>query len=130
MAGYSSNAKAATDLDRMIGSKVNELRLNKGISRQELARQIGVTHQQLQKYVKGTNRITASRLVDIARILDTPIMYFFENSNEQEALNKILLEQECINVMKDFSQINSSTHRQTILNLISVFLQDEVASTA
>ena len=125
-----SNAKAAKDLDKIIGNKVNELRLNKGLTRQELAKQIGVTHQQLQKYVKGTNRITASRLVDIAEALDTPIMYFFEDTSNKEVMDKLVLEKECIAIMSEFSKITDTPHREVIHNLIKVFVNDEAKQAA
>lgn len=56
-----------------IGRIVHELRLMRGMSRKEIAKEIGVTQQQLQKYEKGENKISVSRLIEIALVLDLPI---------------------------------------------------------
>ncbi|MFV9897684.1 helix-turn-helix domain-containing protein, partial [Rickettsia conorii] len=64
-------------IDSFIGKKIYSLRLAKGLSRQQLAEVIDVTHQQLQKYEKAINRISVGRLVLIAEALDRHIDYFF-----------------------------------------------------
>ena len=50
-----------------------------GISQTDLGKALGVTFQQVQKYEKGTNRISASRLFNLSRVLDVPISFFFED---------------------------------------------------
>ena len=74
------------EVDKFIGGKIYSLRLAKGLSRQQLSKVIGVTHQQLQKYEKGTNRISVGRLVLIAKALSKEISYFYEglDSTDQE----------------------------------------------
>lgn len=64
--------------DNEIGLKIKELRISKGLSRQQLALKIGVTHQQLQKYEMGINRISAGRLKIIANELGKTISYFYD----------------------------------------------------
>ena len=66
-------AKAASDLDRTIGSRVKAHRGLKGMSQGKLATALGITFQQVQKYEKGTNRISASRLQQIAGIFGTSL---------------------------------------------------------
>lgn len=53
-----------------------------GMSQEKLGEQLGLTFQQIQKYERATNRISASRLFDIARILEVPIAYFYEGLDE------------------------------------------------
>ena len=65
------------EVDRFIGDKIYALRLAKGLSRQQLAEVIGVTYQQLQRYEKGTNRISVGRLVLIVKALNKTIEYFY-----------------------------------------------------
>ena len=65
-------------IDKIIGGRVYSLRVAQGLARKQLAKVIGVTHQQLQKYEKGTNRISAGRLVLIAKSLGEEISYFYE----------------------------------------------------
>ena len=68
-------SKFTEQIDTAIGQKIHELRISLGLSRQQLAGKIGVTHQQLQKYEKGTNRISAGRLVAIAQALGKSVSY-------------------------------------------------------
>lgn len=57
-----------------------------GFSQETLARALGITFQQIQKYERGTNRVFASRLFHLARVLRVPVSYFFQGlSNEGEA---------------------------------------------
>lgn len=71
--------KTTTDIDKLAGEKIHELRLAMGLSREQLAGKIDVTHQQLYKYEKGDNRITLGRMVLIAKALKRPISYFIED---------------------------------------------------
>ncbi|MEA2880559.1 MAG: hypothetical protein QOF14_5755 [Hyphomicrobiales bacterium] len=63
--------------DVEIGRKIRALRLERGLSQTDLADAIDLTFQQVQKYEKGTNRVSAGRLVQIADKLNTPIMFFY-----------------------------------------------------
>ena len=65
-------------IDRFIGTKIQELRLAHGMSRQDLGDLIEVTHQQLQKYEMGINRVSAGRLAFIAKYLNTSVGSFYE----------------------------------------------------
>jgi transcriptional regulator with XRE-family HTH domain len=70
--------------DAEIGRRLRIRRLEKGISQTELGSQIGVTFQQLQKYESGANRVAASRLRQIAEILEVPMAYFFAEGDTHE----------------------------------------------
>jgi transcriptional regulator with XRE-family HTH domain len=63
--------------DVEIGRKIRALRLQRGLSQTSLADGIGLTFQQVQKYEKGTNRVSAGRLQKIADLLETPVMFFY-----------------------------------------------------
>ena len=65
-------------VDIHIGARLRKLRSMLGMSQDQLGRSLGLTFQQIQKYEHGTNRIAASRLFQIAKILNVPIAYFFE----------------------------------------------------
>jgi transcriptional regulator with XRE-family HTH domain len=73
-------AKSSSAVDRFISEKVLKRRREVGMTQQALAASLGVTFQQVQKYEKGTNRISAGRLLAIARVLETPVAYFFEGA--------------------------------------------------
>ena len=65
-------------IDIGVGSRVRGRRILMGMSQERLGDELGVTFQQVQKYEKGANRISASRLHDISQILDVSPGYFFE----------------------------------------------------
>ena len=66
-------------IDIHVGKRVKLRRTLLHISQEQLASDIGVTFQQVQKYESGHNRVSASRLFDISRVLNCPIAYFFED---------------------------------------------------
>lgn len=68
-------------VDLHVGRRVHEKRLSLGYNQSELGRALGLTFQQVQKYEKGANRISASKLFDIARFFKVDIGYFFEGLN-------------------------------------------------
>ena len=70
-------------MEKQIGQKIRELRKRKGISQMDLAEKIGLSFQQIQKYEKGVNRISVSRLYQIARALDVDICIFFEEEKNK-----------------------------------------------
>jgi transcriptional regulator with XRE-family HTH domain len=69
--------------DAEIGKRVRTLRLQRGLSQTELGALINVTFQQVQKYEKGTNRISAGRLQRIAEVLSVPVSFFFAGFDEK-----------------------------------------------
>lgn len=75
----------ANKYDAIVGSNVKTLRNAKKMSQDELGRRIGVTFQQVQKYEKGTNRISAGRLVDISKVLGFDLMHFYQGVEEGES---------------------------------------------
>jgi transcriptional regulator with XRE-family HTH domain len=73
-------AKIPNPTDKYVGSRVRMRRMMLGMSQEKLADALGLTFQQVQKYEKGTNRISASRLQAISQILDVPVHFFFEGA--------------------------------------------------
>jgi len=67
-------------IDVHVGSRVRLRRTLLGMSQEKLGEAIGLTFQQVQKYERGTNRIGASRLYDLARVLDVPVSFFFDDA--------------------------------------------------
>ena len=66
-------------VDVHVGGRLKQRRTLMGLSQEKLATQVGLTFQQIQKYEKGANRITASRLFHFGRILDVPPSFFFDD---------------------------------------------------
>jgi transcriptional regulator with XRE-family HTH domain len=71
--------------DADIGRRVRSLRLQRGLSQSKLADNLDLTFQQVQKYEKGVNRISAGRLQRIAEVLDVPITFFFASCEGNES---------------------------------------------
>ena len=69
-------------VDRYVGYRLRLRRALVGLSQQDLAQRLGMSFQQVQKYETGGNRISASRLATLCRLLDCPIGYFFEGLDE------------------------------------------------
>lgn len=116
------------EIDKFIGSKIYSLRLAKGFSRQQLAEVIGVTHQQLQKYEKGTNRISVGRLVLIAKALGETIEYFYEGLDGAYVAQPLLTQHQrmCIEVSRNFMKIASADHQ----NAVNVLVKSLVVASA
>jgi transcriptional regulator with XRE-family HTH domain len=71
---------APNPVDKHVGSRVRLRRMMLGMSQEKLGNGLGLTCQQVQKYEKGASRIGASRLQQIAHILQTPVPFFFEGA--------------------------------------------------
>jgi transcriptional regulator with XRE-family HTH domain len=76
-------------VDQSVGRRVRMARVSRGLSQTALASHLGLTFQQLQKYEKGTNRISASKLHDIAQILGVEVVSFFEDASDPARLAHI-----------------------------------------
>ena len=110
-------------IDKFIGHKIYSLRLEKGLSREQLSQVIGVTHQQLQKYETGANRVTASRLLLIAKALEQEIPYFYEGFEAGDNSPTILENQRlCIEVARNFRRIGNREHQDAINFLVKSLL--------
>jgi transcriptional regulator with XRE-family HTH domain len=67
-----------TVIDQHVGARMRAARLEAGKSQTEVAESLGLTFQQVQKYEKGTNRISAGKLHELSRLFDTPVQFFFD----------------------------------------------------
>jgi transcriptional regulator with XRE-family HTH domain len=65
-------------VDKHVGARLRAARLEAGKSQTQVAEALGVAFQQVQKYEKGTNRISAGTLHELSRLLDTPVQFFFD----------------------------------------------------
>jgi transcriptional regulator with XRE-family HTH domain len=72
--------RAIDPIDKHVGSRVRMRRLMLDMSQTDVADALGLTFQQLQKYEKGSNRISASRLQHLSQILQVPVPFFFEGA--------------------------------------------------
>jgi transcriptional regulator with XRE-family HTH domain len=78
-------SRRARNVDAHVGQRVRALRLTCGMSQEKLAEKLDLTFQQVQKYEKGLNRISASRLYELAGIFRVPVGALFEGLEQAEA---------------------------------------------
>ena len=119
-----SRAQAKT-VDTHVGQQIRDKRNEHGMSQTEVANAIGVTFQQVQKYERGTNRVGASRLFDLSRILSVPIQYFFAGLNnqstpiEKEDDNVIhLMKPDTVELVEAYYKVENLQVRRQILSTI------------
>ncbi len=82
--------KVTMNIDTEIGKRLRQARLSKGLTQQGLAEKIGISFQQVQKYENGINRVSSSRLLVIANVLNIPITYFFDDLGTIEPKDVVL----------------------------------------
>ena len=73
------NKRAPHPMDIHVGARVRLRRMMQGISQDKLGEELDLTFQQIQKYEKGVNRIGAARLYEIARVLEVPVQFFYDD---------------------------------------------------
>ena len=82
-------ARQSTDFDKNLGAFIRQRRNRQKLSQVELASAIGVSYQQVQKYVTGVNRLSAERLFNIATVLKTPPRFFFTAAKQSDPTDSI-----------------------------------------
>ncbi|KMO30137.1 Cro/Cl family transcriptional regulator [Methylobacterium tarhaniae] len=125
--------KAPDPVDRHVGHRVRVRRLLIGISQEKLGDALGVTFQQIQKYEKGTNRISASRLRQIADMLNVPVSFFYEGAPRQDGArseeggaepasdhgaNDVFWTSQDLQLVRAFQRITDHQVRRRIISLV------------
>ena len=121
-------------IDVHVGQRLRQRRVLAGLSQEKLARMVGITFQQIQKYERGANRIVASRLYQLAQVLDVPVNYFFEDTGAEgnqtapaekpglaglHALNHdIMAERETLELVRTYYSIENETVRRRAFDLL------------
>jgi transcriptional regulator with XRE-family HTH domain len=134
--------KLPNPIDRHVGSRVRMQRMLAGISQEKLGEALGLTFQQVQKYEKGTNRISASRLQQIAKMLNVPVAFFFEGAPAGDTAGggfadtastvyvaDFLSTSEGVQLSKAFVRIKNPRVRRRVIDLVEA-LAEESAETA
>ena len=121
--------------DRHIGLRIRARRMQLGISQEKLGEHLGLTFQQVQKYEKGANRISASRLYFTAKILGVPVQFFFEElpgveenggmgeAREEDAVLSALMNVEGVTLAKAFRDADSVNKRKLISTIARVIAE-------
>jgi transcriptional regulator with XRE-family HTH domain len=120
--------KVPNSIDIHVGSRLRMRRMMLGMSQEKLGEAFGLTFQQVQKYEKGTNRISASRLQQAAQILDVSVPFFFEGAPGGHALgeeapspayiNEFVSSEDRLRLIRAFTRIGRPAVRHRIVNLV------------
>ena len=115
----------AKTLDAHVGQRIRDKRNERGMSQTEVANALGVTFQQVRKYERGTNRVGASRLFDLSRILNVPVQIFFEGlENQADTLRGDaeivvhLIKPDTIELVEAYYKVDNPHVRRQILSTI------------
>src|SRR5947209_8837136 len=109
--------------DVEIGRKIRALRLERGLSQSSLADGIDLTFQQVQKYEKGTNRVSAGRLQRIADLLNTPVTFFYgglgakPKKNERNSSLALVQTKGALRLLRAYADIGSRTTKYALVTL-------------
>ena len=128
-------------VDVHVGTRVRMCRTLKGLSQQKLAASLGLTFQQVQKYERGANRISASRLWELGQILDVPVSPFCEDADAagvkdqrfgaavaEKAVEfepESLFRREILELVRAYDRLENPAVRKRIFELIKTLGEDE-----
>ena len=125
--------KAANEVDRHVGTRLRMRRAIVGMSQEKLGAALDLTFQQVQKYEKGTNRISATRLRQISEILGVTIDYFYEGLTEGGApaggfaesvgtrYEADIMTGDGLKLLRAFHRVGDAKVRRRILDLVEAF---------
>jgi transcriptional regulator with XRE-family HTH domain len=127
-------------IDRHVGLRIRVRRKELGVSQEKLAESIGLTFQQVQKYERGANRVSASKLYEIARSLQAPISYFFDGladplaaaeqyapAGDDRFVHDFLMTSEGLELATIFPKIRRGRVRRKVLDLVRAMADEEMA---
>ena len=121
-------------VDLHVGARIRMRRKILGVSQERLADDLGLTFQQIQKYERGANRVSASKLYEIAKSLQSPVGYFFEglvdattglSETGDNFVHDFLMTDEGLELATVFPRISRAKVRRRILDLVRSMAEEE-----
>lgn len=125
--------KSPAAADIQVGTNIRQLRARKNLSQEVLAEKIGVTFQQVQKYENGTNRVSASRLVQIAAVFGVSVDTLFTGATAEIDPNAEPLpamSRDAMALANDFEAISDPNVRLSIRGLVKSLRRQQAANAA
>ena len=135
------NKRNPNPIDVHVGHRVRMRRLLVGMSQEKLGEELGLTFQQVQKYEKGANRVSASRLYQMARILGVPVQFFYDDMETSPANKKpgggmsegqsgsvvmdFLGTSDGIQLSRAFSELHDPKVRRRIIDLVKTLAESQ-----
>ena len=130
---FSMPKKSANPVDRHVGARIRMQRMVRGVSQKDLGNAVGVSFQQVQKYEKGTNRVSASRLQQIANVLEVTPDFFFDGasakavgksgSREVAVIDELISSWDGVALSQAFTRIRDVKIRRSIVLLVEQIAQ-------
>ena len=109
----------AEDIDRYIGARIRQRRVMLGLFQQQLAELIEITFQEVGKYERGINRISASRLYMLAQALGVEVGYFYDGLGAEGGSFKPTQQQRLLlDLARNFSALQSRRHQEAVGDLV------------
>lgn len=123
-------------VDLHVGARIRMRRKLLGVSQERLAEQLHLTFQQVQKYERGANRVSASKLYEIARALEAPVSYFFDGLADTggaaegqeltgEFVHDLVMTPEGMELAAMFPRIKRGRVRRRVLDLVKALAEDD-----
>ncbi|MBR9779660.1 MAG: helix-turn-helix domain-containing protein [Rhodospirillales bacterium] len=116
--GRTANGKP-NPVDIHVGARVRLRRTLLGMSQEKLGEAIGLTFQQVQKYERGANRVGASRLYDLSRVLEVPVSFFFDDMPDEISTKSVHERREMSESPDPFD--NDPMNRRETLELVRAY---------
>ena len=124
-----SENKLPSGIDRVVGQRIRWRRRELKLSQEQLAELLSLTFQQVQKYEKGVNRVSAGRLFEIASVMGVPVNYFYDGAEgelngghegfaEDDAPRAPVLDTETLDLIAAFQKIEDDSLRRSLLNTV------------
>jgi transcriptional regulator with XRE-family HTH domain len=121
-------------IDRHVGARIRMQRIVRDMSQTELGNAVGISFQQVQKYEKGTNRVSASRLQRIANVLEVTPDFFFEEAQAKKAvgnsgskevaiIDQFISSRNGVALLRAFTRIRDVKTRRSIVSLVKQIAQ-------
>ena len=111
----------ASEVDTIVGERIRRRRILAGLTQDQLGEALGVSYQQIQKYETGANRVSAGRLYEIAKILQSDVSLFFEGLDETaeaEPLGHGGKNRSTIELVRNFGAIDNPSIRSAVSGLV------------
>jgi transcriptional regulator with XRE-family HTH domain len=105
-------------VDEHVGKKLKNLRVLRGLTQTDVANGLDISFQQVQKYELGRNRISASKLFEISRILDVPPSYFFDGLDDAQTDDGPVIDEETARIASVISKITDERLKNQIRSFI------------
>ena len=130
---YGRGTGVPDPVDIHVGGRVRTRRLLLGMNQETLAQRLGLTFQQVQKYESGANRISASRLSELAKILEVEVEFFFsgltpeetEPTAEELQLREYLQSPETLELIRLYYAIPDSNIRRSLIAMVKAVAGSE-----